>query len=61
MKNGKITLLKKIGMVSVYETVFCWILGPTDPFMIKEPQDQEIGNFCVFKERRVTDFETPKS
>ena len=36
------------------------VLGPTNPFTILEPRDQEISKFYVVRERRATDFETPK-
>ena len=34
--------------------------SPTNPFIILEPRDQEIGEFYVVEERRATDFEAPK-
>ena len=34
--------------------------SPTGPFTIYEPQNQEIGEFCVVQERRVIDIEVPK-
>ena len=33
---------------------------PTNPFTIAEPHDQEISEFYVVEEHRVTDFEPPK-
>ena len=33
---------------------------PTGPFTIFEPQDQEIAEFYVVRERRTIDFEAPK-
>ena len=36
------------------------LYNPTSPFTILEPQDQEIGKFCVGQERRATDFKAPK-
>ena len=34
--------------------------SPTNPFTVLEPQDQEIGEFYVAQECRVTDFGAPK-
>ena len=35
--------------------------GPTGPFTIAEPQDQEISEIYVVHKRRTSDFEAPKS
>ena len=34
--------------------------NPTNPFTILEPHDQEIDEFYLVQERRVTNFEAPK-